>query len=85
MSNYGIFTYFWFKFEVYLLVYHFLIYSPHLKVFAICKFLKHGEENEKCLDTTEGGDVAICFIETILMKIHRKAINLILRDFNRYL
>lgn len=85
MSNYGIFTYFWFKFEVYLLVNHFLIYSPHLMVFARCKFLKQGEENEKCLDKTEGGDVAICFIKTILMKIHRKAINLILRDFNRYL
>lgn len=54
-------------------------------VFARCKFLKHGEESEKCLDKTEGGDVAICFIKTILMKIHRKAIKLILRVFNRYL
>lgn len=54
-------------------------------IFARHKFFKHKEENGKCLDKSQGGDLAICFTETVLMKIHRKAVYLILRYFNRCL
>lgn len=43
-------------------------------VFVRYKLLKHREENEKCLDKTERGDLAIHSTETVLMKIHRKAV-----------